>query len=47
MSNERRKKTHVIGHRGAPGYIQEHSLASYKFAMSTGADYIEPDLVLR
>src|SRR5262245_12747947 len=36
----------VIGHRGAPGYRPEHTLASYELAARMGADYIEPDLVL-
>lgn len=35
----------VIGHRGAPGYLPEHTLASYRRAIHQGADYIEPDLV--
>jgi len=35
----------VIGHRGAPGYRPEHTLASYKLAIQMGADYIEPDVV--
>ena len=35
----------VIGHRGAPGYRPEHTLASYELAIEMGADYIEPDLV--
>src|SRR4051794_39036142 len=35
----------VIGHRGAPAYRPEHTLASYKLAIAMGADYIEPDLV--
>ena len=35
----------VIGHRGAPGYRPEHTLASYELAARMGADYIEPDLV--
>jgi len=35
----------VIGHRGAPGYRPEHTLASYRLAIEKGADYIEPDLV--
>ena len=35
----------VIGHRGAPGYRPEHTLASYALAIEQGADYIEPDLV--
>ncbi len=35
----------VIGHRGAPGYLPEHTLAAYYIAVQQGADYIEPDLV--
>ena len=35
----------VIGHRGAPGYRPEHTLAGYTLAVEMGADYIEPDLV--
>jgi len=35
----------VIGHRGACGYLPEHTLASYKLAIKQGADYIEPDVV--
>ena len=35
----------VIGHRGASGYLPEHTLASYRLATRLGADYIEPDLV--
>lgn len=35
----------VIAHRGASGYLPEHTLAAYERAMQMGADYIEPDLV--
>src|SRR5687767_10418853 len=35
----------VTGHRGAPGYLPDHTLAGYKLAIGFGADYIEPDLV--
>lgn len=35
----------IIGHRGAPGYRPEHTLASYELAIWLGADYIEPDVV--
>lgn len=35
----------VIGHRGASGYLPDHTLPSYALAMRLGADYIEPDLV--
>ena len=35
----------VIGHRGASGYLPEHTLESYALAIALGADFIEPDLV--
>jgi glycerophosphoryl diester phosphodiesterase len=35
----------VIGHRGASGYLPEHTLQSYALAIKQGADYVEPDLV--
>jgi glycerophosphoryl diester phosphodiesterase len=35
----------VTGHRGAPGYLPDHTLEGYKKAIELGADYIEPDLV--
>jgi glycerophosphoryl diester phosphodiesterase len=40
----RRKLPLVIGHRGAPAYRPEHTIASYTLAIEMGADYIEPDL---
>lgn len=36
----------VIAHRGASGYVPEHTLEAYAMAHAMGADYIEPDLVL-
>ncbi len=36
----------VIGHRGAPAHLPEHTLASYARAIEDGADLIEPDLVM-
>jgi glycerophosphoryl diester phosphodiesterase len=36
----------VIGHRGACGYVPEHTLPSYFIAMQAGVDYVEPDLVM-
>ena len=36
----------VIAHRGASGYLPEHSLESYSLAYGLGADMLEPDLVL-
>lgn len=35
----------VIGHRGASGYLPEHTLEAYALAIDLGADYVEPDLV--
>ena len=36
----------VVGHRGASGYLPEHTLAAYWMAIEQGADYVEPDLVI-
>lgn len=36
----------VIAHRGASGYLPEHTLESATLAYALGADYIEQDLVL-
>jgi glycerophosphoryl diester phosphodiesterase len=36
----------VIAHRGASGYLPEHTLEAYAMAFAQGADFIEPDLVL-
>ncbi|KAJ3341477.1 hypothetical protein HDU91_000709 [Kappamyces sp. JEL0680] len=36
----------VAGHRGAPAYYPEHTIASYVKAIELGVDIIEPDLVI-
>jgi len=36
----------VIAHRGASGYLPEHTLPAYRLAIQLGADYVEPDLVM-
>ena len=36
----------VIGHRGASGFLPEHTLEGYKLAIEQGANYIEPDVVM-
>ena len=36
----------VIAHRGASGYLPEHTLAAKAAAFAMGADYIEQDVVL-
>ena len=43
-----RPTTHIpilIGHRGAAGYLPEHTLEGYALAIELGADYVEPDVV--
>ena len=40
------KKITVIAHRGASGYLPEHTLASKVMAYAMQADYIEQDVVL-
>src|SRR5574343_161528 len=35
----------VIAHRGASGYMPDHTLEGYAQAIELGADFIEPDLV--
>jgi glycerophosphoryl diester phosphodiesterase len=35
----------VFGHRGASGYLPEHTARAYELAIDLGADFIEPDLV--
>ncbi|HEV7258490.1 MAG TPA: glycerophosphodiester phosphodiesterase [Bosea sp. (in: a-proteobacteria)] len=39
------QKPLIIAHRGASGYLPEHTLEAYKLAIEQGADFIEPDLV--
>jgi glycerophosphoryl diester phosphodiesterase len=47
VDSPRRERTPlVIGHRGAPSYRPEHTLASYELAIDLGADLVEPDLVV-
>ena len=36
----------VIAHRGASGYLSEHTLAAYALGYGQGAHWIEPDVVL-
>jgi glycerophosphoryl diester phosphodiesterase len=35
----------VVGHRGAPGYRPEHTLASYELAFRQGVNFVDVDLV--
>ena len=36
----------IIAHRGASGYLPEHTLEAAAYAYALGADYIEQDIVL-
>ncbi len=36
----------IIAHRGASGYLPEHTLEAYRLGIEQGADFIEPDLVM-
>ncbi len=36
----------IIAHRGASGYLPEHTLEAKAMAYAMGADYIEQDVVL-
>ncbi|MEM6754098.1 MAG: glycerophosphodiester phosphodiesterase family protein, partial [Cyanobacteria bacterium P01_C01_bin.38] len=36
----------VIAHRGASGELPEHTLEAYRLAITQGADFVEPDLVI-
>src|SRR5262245_24187713 len=36
----------VIAHRGASGYLPEHTIAAKAYAHALGADYLEQDVVL-
>jgi glycerophosphoryl diester phosphodiesterase len=36
----------LIAHRGASGYLPEHTLAAYQLALDQGADFVEPDLAV-
>tara|TARA_R110001592_G_scaffold363043_1_gene679718 strand:- start:205392 stop:206411 length:1020 start_codon:yes stop_codon:yes gene_type:complete len=46
MTDIRRSTPIVIAHRGASGYLPEHTLAAKAMAHAMGADYIEQDVVL-
>jgi glycerophosphoryl diester phosphodiesterase len=39
------QKPIIIAHRGACGYLPEHTLEGYQLAIDLGADFIEPDMV--
>jgi glycerophosphoryl diester phosphodiesterase len=45
-SSNAAQRPFVIAHRGASGYVPEHTLAGYIIAIQQGADYVEPDLVI-
>jgi glycerophosphoryl diester phosphodiesterase len=39
-------QTLIIGHRGTPGYLPEHTIELHN-AIKMGADFIEPDLMTK
>ncbi|WP_024655555.1 glycerophosphodiester phosphodiesterase [Borrelia hispanica] len=41
-----KKSALIIAHRGASGYLPEHTLEAKAYAHALGADYIEQDIVL-
>lgn len=43
---QRVRQVQVIAHRGASGYLPEHTLAAKAMAYAMGADYLEQDVVL-
>jgi glycerophosphoryl diester phosphodiesterase len=45
METQKNKKL-VIAHRGASGYLPEHTLPAKAMAYAMGADYLEQDIVL-
>jgi glycerophosphoryl diester phosphodiesterase len=45
QANAQVKLPILIAHRGASGYLPEHTLEGYALAIELGADYVEPDLV--
>jgi glycerophosphoryl diester phosphodiesterase len=45
-SSPKEGRPFVIAHRGASGYVPEHTLPGYFIAIQQGADYVEPDLVI-
>ena len=46
MAQSKTQQKLVIAHRGASGYIPEHTMESKSMAYAMGADYIEQDIVL-
>src|SRR5680860_1507634 len=42
----KKNKKVIIAHRGASGYLPEHTLAAKAMAYSMGADYLEQDIVM-
>lgn len=46
LPKDSQSKPLVIAHRGASGYLPEHTLEAYRMAMRMGADIIETDLVV-
>ena len=46
LAQSARSEKTVIAHRGASGYLPEHTLPAKAMAYAMGADYIEQDVVM-
>lgn len=46
VSEQQKKRPIIIAHRGASGYLPEHTLVGAAMAYGFGPDFLEPDLVL-
>ena len=46
LSTQAQSQKIVIAHRGASGYLPEHTLQAKVMAFAMGADYIEQDVVM-
>ncbi len=45
MNAQAAQRPHIIAHRGASGYLPEHSLAAKVLAYGQGADFLEQDVI--
>jgi len=45
-ADDRERSPLVVGHRGAAGYLPDHTLEAYALGAQLGADYIDVDLVV-
>ena len=45
LRTKRKTRLQIIAHRGASGYLPEHTLSAKSLAFAMGADYLEQDVV--